>query len=250
VFDAQILGKYQVEYHHCDRCGLLQTEAPYWLEEAYSSAINVSDTGVMARSIAQSRTVSSIILTCFDRHARFVDHGGGYGIFTRLMRDRGFDYYWADPQAKNLVARGFEFDGSGAVEAVTSLETFEHFVEPREEIAKILRISDSVIFSTELRPEKVPNPEEWWYYGREHGQHIAFYSRKTMEHIGKVFGLNYYYCGSLHLMVPERLSQRRLDLISKLPEPLIDLWNRWTMPSRTRSDMDTVVERFKLGSKK
>jgi Zn ribbon nucleic-acid-binding protein len=32
---AQILNKYTVEYYHCLRCGFIQTEEPYWLDEVY-----------------------------------------------------------------------------------------------------------------------------------------------------------------------------------------------------------------------
>jgi len=30
-----VLGKYEVAYYECGQCGSLQTEEPYWLEEAY-----------------------------------------------------------------------------------------------------------------------------------------------------------------------------------------------------------------------
>ncbi len=40
----------------------------------------------------------------------FLDYAGGYGVFTRLMRDIGFDFYWHDPYTQNLFANGFEKD--------------------------------------------------------------------------------------------------------------------------------------------
>lgn len=243
VFTAQVLGKYQVEYRQCENCGLLQTERPYWLEEAYSHEVNPFDTHLVVRPIAQSREVSTLILTFFDRYARFVDYGGGFGIFTRLMRDRGFDYFWMDPFGQNLMAQGFEYDGSGHVEAVSSFEIFEHFAEPREEIAKIMRISNTLIFSTELLPNAVPRPSEWWYYGLEHGQHVAFYSRKTMEYLAREYGLNYYRFGSVQLLVPQPLSRTKLRLLCRMPSGLVDLWNRRSLPSRTVSDMEAIVRR-------
>jgi hypothetical protein len=36
------------------------------------------------------------------------------------------------------------------------------------------------MFSTLLVPEPAPKLEDWWYYGLEHGQHIAFYTRKSL----------------------------------------------------------------------
>ena len=247
VFSAQVLNNIEVNYYRCDECGLLQTQRPFWLEKAYSSAINASDTGLMVRNMDQSRLVSSIILAFFDRTSRFVDYGGGYGVFTRMMRDRGFDYYWLDPYAEDLVARGFEYDGNGKAEAVSSFETFEHFVEPGKDIEKILNISDSIIFSTQLLPEPTPQPHDWWYYGLEHGQHVAFYSQRTMEFIAREHGLHYYQCGPVHLLVPRRLDRLKLRLISMIPAPFIDSWNGRTMASRTVSDMNQIMGRINAG---
>ena len=42
IFTLKILNKYEIKYYHCSWCGFLQTEEPYWLDEAYSESINVS----------------------------------------------------------------------------------------------------------------------------------------------------------------------------------------------------------------
>ena len=34
----------------CPKCGYVQTETPYWLEQAYVHAINRSDTGLLRRN--------------------------------------------------------------------------------------------------------------------------------------------------------------------------------------------------------
>ena len=36
VFRGLILKRYNAAYFHCASCGLLATENPYWLSEAYS----------------------------------------------------------------------------------------------------------------------------------------------------------------------------------------------------------------------
>ncbi|MEJ2105601.1 MAG: hypothetical protein P8X47_13660, partial [Ignavibacteriaceae bacterium] len=50
VFSAKVLNKYNVKYYHCLSCGFLQTEEPYWLDEAYKSAIGIADTGIQKRN--------------------------------------------------------------------------------------------------------------------------------------------------------------------------------------------------------
>ena len=84
---------------------------------------------------------------------------GGYGIFTRLMRDIGFDFYWYDPHSINLLARGFETRSKNyKYELVTAFEVFEHFAELIKEIESMLQFSDNILFSTELLPSLIPKP--------------------------------------------------------------------------------------------
>src|SRR5690606_10191648 len=122
----------------------------------------------------------------------FLDYAGGYGIFTRIMRDIGFDFYWDDPYTENLLSKGFQKQEADKYEALTTFESFEHFEDPLAEIAKIADISENIIFSTALVPKPLPAPTDWWYYAFEHGQHIAFYSTKTFEVIAERFNLHYY----------------------------------------------------------
>ena len=107
IFEKKILNKYQVGYFQCPNCEFIQTEKPYWLDEAYKDPINASDTGLISRNIYLSRLTSLLIFFFFDKTGCFLDFAGGYGIFTRLMRDIGFDFLWQDPFTTNLFAKGF-----------------------------------------------------------------------------------------------------------------------------------------------
>lgn len=108
LFNAKILKKYNIAYFHCDNCGFLQTEEPYWLDEAYVEPIDISDTGCLQRNIYISKLLTIIILLFFNKDGKFLDYAGGYGILVRLMRDYGFDFYWYDKYAENIFAKGFE----------------------------------------------------------------------------------------------------------------------------------------------
>src|SRR5437764_1504467 len=90
---AKLLHQYDVQYYRCVECGFVQTETPYWIDEAYTDPINESDVGLVSRNISFSRVTSFVISAFFDADARFMDYGGGYGLFVRLMRDMGFDFY-------------------------------------------------------------------------------------------------------------------------------------------------------------
>lgn len=189
---AFLLSKFNVNYFRCNSCGFIQTEKPYWLAEAYSSAISNLDVGLFSRNIYLSRVTRAVIGLFFDKKARFLDYGGGYGIFVRLMRDKGFDFYRYDKYCENLFARQFdvELDSSIPYELVTAFEVFEHFENPSDDIENILKFSSNILLSTELVPALLSGPDGWRYLGLEHGQHISFYTVKSLQEIAKRHGLN------------------------------------------------------------
>ena len=182
-----------------------------------------------------SKTVSILLYFLFNKNEKFVDFAGGYGIFTRLMRDIGFDFYWDDKYTSNLFAKGFEYQQQDAIEAITTFESFEHFVNPIEEIEKLLAISRNVIFSTILLPKIIPKPEEWWYYGLDHGQHISFYSAKTLGFIAKKYGLYYANAGGLHIFSENSISDIKLKALKFSKFGLHKLLSK-QLKSKTRDD--------------
>jgi hypothetical protein len=218
-------------------CGFVHTGNPVWLEEAYKEPINLVDTGLLSRNIAFANIVTPLLFFSYDPHAPYLDYAGGYGIFTRLMRDTGFDFYWFDPFTKNLLAKGFEYDGAiKNVEAVTSFETFEHFQDPLTEIEKMLAISKTIFFSTELLPAPIPHPGEWWYYGFEHGQHVSFYSARTLSFIAEKYRLRYYSFGPIHLFTQKDLPYRLLRLLLRYNNYGVSRYVKKKLKSKTMED--------------
>ncbi|PKP59337.1 MAG: class I SAM-dependent methyltransferase [Candidatus Altiarchaeales archaeon HGW-Altiarchaeales-1] len=181
VFEAKILNSYNVKYYKCKHCGFIQTEKPYWLNEAYSSAISSLDVGLVSRNLSFVPITASIIEKYFKVNGKFLDYGGGTGLFVRLMRDKGFDFYRQDIYCENLFAQNFDIndldDKKIKFELLTAFEVFEHLKDPLIEIEKMFKLSDSILFSTELQPLENVTPDNWWYFVPETGQHISFYSK-------------------------------------------------------------------------
>ena len=188
AFTAKILKKYDAVYYRCKACGFIQTEEPHWLKESYASVINEIDLGPINRAISSSKLIEGIVLSSFDKNAKFVDYGAGYGVLVRLMRDRGFDFYWQDRYCENLFAKHFQAKLGSKFELLTAFEVFEHLVDPRAEIRIMLDYSSNLLFSTMLVPIGVRT--DWWYFGPEHGQHVSFYSVSALQHIAKRFDLH------------------------------------------------------------
>ncbi len=206
---ARILEKYEVDYFQCTNCGFVQTENPFWLEEAYSEAIANSDVGLVYRNTNLSNVTENLIYNLFNHNGRFVDYGAGYGLFVRIMRDKGFNFYWHDKYCENIFAKGFiaEKPENQVYEVVTAFEVFEHLVNPLTEIERILDFSRNILFSTEILPDTNPKPNEWWYYALQEGQHISLYTTKALSIIAEKFKLNFYSNGSsLHLLTQKQIS--------------------------------------------
>jgi hypothetical protein len=204
---ATVRGRHRVRYFRCGACGFIQTEEPYWLDEAYAQPINESDIGIVSRNASLARVCQGLILAFFDPNATFLDHAGGYGLFTRAMRDAGFDFRQVDAFCPNLFARGFEAPaGDVRYEMVTAFELLEHVADPRGELRRLRALSGNLLLSTVLVPPEPPLPEAWWYYGLDHGQHISFYTPRSLAILAGHCGLRLYSEGSLHLMTEGRLS--------------------------------------------
>jgi len=207
-FSAKLLQRYEVKYFSCCECGFVQTEEPYWLEEAYSDAITGSDIGLVDRNFKLARITMSVIRTCFNSSVKFLDYAGGYGLMVRLMRDSGFNFQWYDKYCDNLFAQGFEATSgdSKAYDLVTAFEVMEHMRNPLEDIKELLTYSRNILFTTNILQLTHPKPESWWYYGLDHGQHISFFTIESLKFMARKHSLNFYTNGkSVHLFTEKRI---------------------------------------------
>ena len=108
MFTPKVLNKYDVKFYRCADTDFIQTEEPYWLADAYSSAITKLDVGMVFRNLQLAERTNKLLLASFNKNGKFLHYAGGYGLFTRLMRDRGFNFYHTDPYCQNLFAEYFD----------------------------------------------------------------------------------------------------------------------------------------------
>jgi hypothetical protein len=256
LFKKKVLSQYEVSYFQCVDTGFIQTEEPYWLNKAYSSAISSLDCGLVMRNTMLTSRASKLIYEEFNPKAKFIDYGGGYGLFVRMMRDAGFDFYLQDLYAPNLFAQYFDAKDLKEVsnfEMLTAFEVFEHLVDPLPEIEKMLSFSKNILFSTEIIPTQKEEIEKWWYFVPEAGQHISLYTIDSLKFIARKFNLHFYSNQKgLHLFTSMPLKQnpweeKHLSLSDRIKNKLIgyntpkkDSLNK----SLVSSDFDLIMRKI------
>jgi 2-polyprenyl-3-methyl-5-hydroxy-6-metoxy-1,4-benzoquinol methylase len=229
---AIIRNKYEARFLRCTLCDFIFIENPTWLAESYAEPIDQSDTGYVWRNLWARDKLVYIVESLLDPNGTFLDYAAGYGLFVRMMRDLGYDFRWSDLYCQNLFARGFEasFPLTGPFEAVTAFEVFEHLTSPREELKKLSTITSCLIFSTKIVPDPAPQPSDWWYYGLLHGQHVAFYTRKSLEMLAFQFDYQLTTDGEgLHIF-------SRKEIPATIFSPTMSRWQKlWKRPKRTHN---------------
>ncbi|MBO6179310.1 MAG: class I SAM-dependent methyltransferase [Selenomonadaceae bacterium] len=138
---------------------------------------------------------------------RFLDFAGGYGLLVRMMRDRGYDFYWYDKYAKDIFNPAFVDISSveSHYDAMTAYEVFEHLVNPFEELKIACNNTETLIFSTVIVPEGIEKVSDWWYFSPETGQHITFYTHKALAILGEKFKMGCVSLGNLHIYTRKQI---------------------------------------------
>lgn len=249
-FSARILGKYDAQYEVCSTCHFLRVSEPHWLDEAYASAIAAADTGLVMRNISITCKIAGVLYWVLGERGegRYLDVAGGYGMLTRLMRDFGFDFYWADKYCDNKLALGFEYSQSiGKCRAITAMEVFEHLVDPAAFVEETLALSgaETLIFTTELYEGSPPLPDSWWYYAFATGQHIGFFQRQTLEVLGARLNLQFVSANGIHILSKSALSERQLNLVTgRWVSRVAPWWTRLCLGSKTMADHKLLLQKY------
>ncbi|OAI31551.1 hypothetical protein A1351_21400 [Methylosinus sp. R-45379] len=159
----------------------MQTEVPYWLEEAYKIPGVHIDVGIASRTlrnwIGLALLFDDIGLDC---SANVIDYGGAPGLLARLMRDYGYNMRAYDKYAPVTFTNYFITPQpyTEMPEIITAFEVFEHFANPMAELEQLVSAKPyMIIFSTGFWEEQ---GENWDYLVPSCGQHVFFYTERAL----------------------------------------------------------------------
>lgn len=197
MFSATIMDCREINYYRCGRCDSLQTEAPTWLDQAYSLHLGTLDCGAVQRTL-DNAALGLLVAKLWNLHNAF-DYGGGDGMLTRLLRDYGINCFLWDKYARPVYAQGFTKPDFERPDMLFSFEVLEHFDRPSDQLDLLFsRHPTLILASTGIYLDQGP---EWSYLSLKSGRHVFFYSRKAIDMIAKEHGYIVYIRGQYILFV-------------------------------------------------
>jgi len=184
-----------IYYYGCPRCGFVFTKAfDHWSPEDFSARIYNADYILHDPEYAETRPGYLCgwvehLLSDSPRDIRVLDYGSGAGRMVELLKDQGLSAVEAyDPISSPRRP-------SGVFSLVTCFEVVEHTPDPMglmRDIVSYLADDGAVYFSTGLcTPEILNKGLANWSYCAPRNGHISFYSRETLFHLAREFGLNH-----------------------------------------------------------
>lgn len=239
-FKKTILSKHLITYYKCSKCNSLQTEFPYWLEEAYSPSAEKYDTGKASRTLNNFLILQDFFkILGLSKDDRCADYGGGTGLFSRLMRDIGYNFYNFDIYSGGEFAIAYSLKSfDRPLKLVTIFECIEHFSDPIAEFEQIFSSNADFIFgSTELYTGQ---NSDWGYLTPLSGQHIFFYSKESFLHIAEKKRWCVYILGNYFLL-------SKFPLSSKVGEQIIH-WSNSLNSIREQSIRSWSNDMFRYAS--
>jgi hypothetical protein len=252
LFTQKVLGKYDADFFHCPDSGIIQVAEPHWLSEAYESAITATDVGLATRNVNNRVNVSWMLAFLGLERGPYLDLGGGYGLFARLMRDEGFDFYTTDPFCENMFAKGYEPGDGFTAQAVTAFEVFEHVTDPLAFVQDAFSRYQcrTILFSTLTYGDTIP-AADWWYWCFETGQHISFYNDRTLTVLAEKVGGHYFSLNRDFHVITEKPLTKYQQLVLR-NRYVLRFYNKMTWKRRLRESLiisDYKAARTRLHAK-
>jgi len=210
LYSLKVLSKYNVNYYKCGDCKSLQTETPYWLDEAYSNKnLSYFDTGAIQRNL--NNLAACLTISKLYKLKNVIDIGGGDGLFCRLLRDYNINCYVKDKYATPTYAQGFTEQNFSIPDLVIGFEVLEHFPNPNKDLDTLFSYTPKVLLLSTVIYTNENN--DWWYLDPKSGQHVFFYSKQALEKIASKYNYNLIIIGS-HILFIKHISKLK-DIAAK-----------------------------------
>ena len=185
-----------ISYVLCDQCRFcFAPEFATWSLEQFETKIYNAEYVVVDPDYLDTRpraNANSLLATFGTRGTdlRHLDYGGGRGLLSDLLREKGWHSESYDP----FVDRSVSLQDLGRFDLVTAYEVFEHVPDVRRLVAdlgSLLNPDGVVLFSTLLSDGNLSpgHPLSWWYAAPRNG-HISLFSARSLAALGVIEGFS------------------------------------------------------------
>ena len=177
----------EVVLYECTVCGFAAfEELCHWSEDQFKSEIYNADYYLCDPPFGDVRPRKlSAWLSCVLAPGDLIDFGGGEGVLSALLNERGFHSQSYDPFYGNVQ---FPMDKA---DVVTAFEVVEHVPNQHalfHQMLNILKPHGLIIFSTLLKPTQLA--QDWWYASPRNG-HVSFHSVPSLGSLMRYLGLSH-----------------------------------------------------------
>jgi len=187
-----------VAYRKCERCAFIFTSfadrftGEQWKRFIYNEDYIHADPEYLEVRPRHNARELAAFLAGKKKSTLALDYGGGNGLTSRLMRQRGWAYDSYDPFGQVEM----EADRKGRYNVCSALEVFEHTPDPVASLQELLDLCSSdrliVFIGTSVHDGMVSNANRlsWWYAAPRNG-HISLFSRESLRVLAARYGLAY-----------------------------------------------------------
>lgn len=183
-----------IEYRLCDACGFcFAPEIARWSFRDFEQRIYNDDYEAVdpdyrrARPEANANLLEQLFGSSKPSH---IDYGGGSGVLSAALRDKGWSSRTFDP----FVDREVRVRELGRFDLVTAFEVFEHVPDIEvlfADLQSLVAPGGLLLFSTLLSDGEIVRgrPLLWWYAAPRNG-HISLFSAQSLRLSLNQRGLN------------------------------------------------------------
>ena len=190
-----------VYYYHCPNCAFtFAPELMAWSKEEFEANIYNDEYGMVDPDYLKIRPENNAnsIYNAFGQFygkAKHLDYGGGNGLMSKMMREKGWNSTSYDP----FVDVNVNLEELGQFDFITAFEIFEHVSDVNKLIAsltKLMHPQSVVLFSTLISDSDIkPNHRLNWWYASPRNGHISLFSKKSLSLLAESVNLK---CGSFN----------------------------------------------------
>lgn len=136
--------------------------------------------------------------------ARHLDYGGGSGLLSELMKEKGWNSQTFDPFPQTEA----RLEDLGTFDYITAIEVFEHVPDVNvlmKNLCHLLEKPGLIFFTTLASDNQIlcGKKLDWWYAAPRNG-HVSLFSHKSLTILAQRYGLLYKHLDNIfHLFFRE-----------------------------------------------